>query len=117
MTTPAVAPRLMEIFNKALELTTAEKRAAYLDGVCGSDLSLRGRAEGLLSAHVEGDSFRDSPAAAPTVTAMPDRGIGPDETGTVIGPYKLLEAIGEGGMGTVFMAEQTEPVRRRVALK
>src|SRR5262249_14939428 len=91
MPAPGPAPRLMEIFSEALELTTAEERAAYLDRVCGSDRSLRGRVEGLLGAHVEGDSFLESPAAAPTVTATPGGRIGPEEPGTTIGPYKLLE--------------------------
>jgi serine/threonine protein kinase/tetratricopeptide (TPR) repeat protein len=107
----------MEIFSEALELTSAEERAAYLDRACGPDRSLRGRVEGLLGAHVEGDSFLESPAAAPSVTATPGDRIGPEGPGTTIGPYKLMEPIGEGGMGVVYVAEQSQPVRRRVALK
>jgi serine/threonine-protein kinase len=107
----------MEIFSEALELASAEDRAAYLDRVCGSDRSLRDRVEGLLGAHVAGDSFLESPAAAPTITATPGGRIAADEPGTTIGPYKLMEQIGEGGMGAVYVAEQTRPVRRRVALK
>jgi serine/threonine protein kinase len=88
-----------------------------LDRVCGTDRSLRDRVEGLLGAHVEGDGFLESPAAAPTVTVTPDGHIGPEEPGTTIGPYKLMEQIGEGGMGVVYVAEQHQPVRRKVALK
>jgi serine/threonine protein kinase/tetratricopeptide (TPR) repeat protein len=105
----------MEIFSAALELTSAEERADYLDRVCGSDLSLRGRVEGLLRAHVEDDDFLESPAAARTSTG--DSRPLAEGPGTVIGPYKLREQIGEGGMGVVYVAEQTHPVRRKVALK
>ena len=63
MLAPGPAPRLIEIFSEALELTSAEECAAYLDRVCGTDQSLRDRIEGLLRAHVEGDSFLESPAA------------------------------------------------------
>src|SRR5262249_17980055 len=115
MPAPGPAPRLIEIFSEALELTSAEERAAYLGRVCGSDQALRGRVEGLLGAHVEGDSFLESPAAAPTVTATPNGCTGLVEAGTTIGSYKLMEQIGEGGMGIVYVAEQHQPVRRTVA--
>ena len=117
MDAPEPTPRLMAIFSEALELDSKEERAAYLDRACGSDGVLRGRVEGLLRAHVEGDDFLEFPAPAPTVDSTPDGAPAPDERGTVIGPYKLLEQVGEGGMGVVFVAEQTEPIRRRVALK
>jgi WD40 repeat protein/serine/threonine protein kinase len=104
----------MEIFSEALELTSAEERAVYLDRICGSNRLLRGRVEGLLRAHVE-DDFLEAPAGAPMITVDSRRlAEGP---GTVIGPYKLREQIGEGGMGVVYVAEQTQPVRRKVALK
>jgi WD40 repeat protein/serine/threonine protein kinase len=105
----------MEIFSEAIELTSAEERADYLDRVCGSDRSLRGRVEGLLRAHVEDDEFLESPAAA--LATAGDTCPQAEGPGTVIGPYKLLEQIGEGGMGIVYMAEQIKPVRRKVALK
>jgi WD40 repeat protein/serine/threonine protein kinase len=91
-----------------------EDRAAYLDEVCGDDAELRQRVEQFLSAQAELGSFLEPPAALSVATVdEPIR----DCPGTVIGAYKLLEQIGEGGMGLVFVAEQTQPVRRRVALK
>jgi len=114
MPAPAPAPRLMEIFSEAVELTSAAERAAYLDRACGGDGALRCRVEGLLGVHGQADGFLESPAAPPTITAAPTQ---TEDAGTVIGPYKLLEQIGEGGMGVVYMAEQTHPMRRKVALK
>ena len=89
------------------------ERAAFLDRACGEDSSLRGEVERLLSAHEEAGGFLEQPAVAALVT---DAGVG-EGPGTVIDRYKLLEQIGEGGFGVVYMAEQREPVRRRVALK
>src|SRR5262249_5752097 len=88
--------------------------AAFLDQVCAGDPALRVRVERLLQRHGQGGCFLDSPASplAATVDRLPTEG-----PGTVIGPYKLLEQIGEGGMGLVFVAEQQRPVKRRVALK
>src|SRR5262249_12115772 len=117
MPAPGPAPRLMEIFSEALELTSAEERAVYLDRVCGTDRSLRSRVEGLLGAHVEDDECLESPAAAPTVDALPGAQPAGEGPGARIGPYKLMEQIGEGGMGVVYVAEQHQPVRRKVALK
>jgi serine/threonine protein kinase len=115
------------IFLEAVAKPTAEERSAYLTGACGSDHELRERVERLLAAHLKVSSFLESPAAG---LPSPLRGEGPgvrgtatideritERPGTVIGPYKLLEQIGEGGFGVVFMAEQTQPVRRKVALK
>jgi hypothetical protein len=59
----------MEIFSEAIELTAAEERAAYLDRVCGANRALRGRVEDLIGAHVAADSFLESPASPPTITA------------------------------------------------
>jgi WD40 repeat protein/serine/threonine protein kinase len=106
------SPRTEEsIFAEALDRSSAEERRAFLDGACGGDAELRERVEGLLKSHEEGGSFLRKPPAA-TVDQPPC-----ERPGTVIGPYKLLQQIGEGGMGVVYLAEQNEPVRRRVALK
>src|SRR5206468_12746416 len=101
------------ILEQALTFAFTEARAAYLQGACGDDRQLRARVESLIEAHEAAGGFLgDKPhVAAPASPAMTEA------PGTVIGRYKLLEKIGEGGMGVVYMAEQEEPVRRRVALK
>ena len=102
------------IFHQARARTDPAERAAYLQQACGDDAALRASVEALLRADVGASGFMDGPPPDPDATV--DAPIG-ERPGTVIGPYKLLQEIGEGGMGTVFMAEQTEPVRRMVALK
>jgi WD40 repeat protein/serine/threonine protein kinase len=94
---------------------TPEERGAFLDDACGSDQELRARVEALLEAHDSPDSFLDSPA--PNLKETSGRTPVTGRPGTQIGPYKLLQQIGEGGFGVVYMAEQREPVRRKVALK
>ena len=117
MPVPGHAPRLIEIFSEAVELTSPAERGAYLDLACGGDLALRCRVEGLLGAHALADSFLESPAPAPTVVEEPGGRLAYEPSGATIGPYTLREPIGEGGMGVVFVAEQTQPMRRKVALK
>jgi tetratricopeptide (TPR) repeat protein len=108
-------PRANELFLKALELPTPGARQEYLDGVCAGDAALRAEVEALLEAGARAGSFLESPARDVLATiAEPPLGECP---GTVVGPYKLLEQIGEGGFGVVFLAEQQHPVRRQVALK
>src|SRR5437868_2763482 len=121
-------PRANDLFLKALELHAPGERQAYLDGACAGDAALRAEVEALLEANARAGSFLASPAAP---LPAPPEGGGPggrggatadlpfvsEGPGTVIGPYKLLQQIGEGGMGTVFMAEQVHPVQRKVALK
>jgi serine/threonine protein kinase/Flp pilus assembly protein TadD len=102
------------IFIEALEREDPAERAAFLDRACAGDADLRHRIDRLLQRHLQGGSFLESPASDLLATAdEPIR----ERPGTPIGPYKLLEPIGEGGFGVVFMAEQSEPIRRRVALK
>jgi WD40 repeat protein/serine/threonine protein kinase len=122
---------LMTLFAEALDFTAPPERAAYLDRACGKDQALRQQLEALLEAHAQVGCFLDKQAAAAgstasaagkeiaeaagSRTALPRAGT--EGPGTQIGPYKLLEQIGEGGMGAVWMAQQTEPVKRLVAVK
>ena len=111
------------LFISALQIESAAGRAAYLDEACGDDADLRRRVAVLLAAFGQAGSFLEQPAANTGATSEAPQA-GPslsnalaEGPGAVIGPYKLLQQIGEGGMGTVFMAEQTHPVQRKVALK
>src|SRR5262245_50904184 len=101
---------LESIFFAALEKQSPVERQVYLDEACAGDTELRGRVERMLSARVEAASFLDPPVLAGDATVFQDGAI-TERPGTVIGPYKLLQQIGEGGMGVVFMAEQTEPIQ------
>src|SRR5262249_32200226 len=94
---------------------TAEERAAFLDQACQGDAGLRAQLEELVQAHREAGSFLQEPSASQGATvAAPSV---QEQPGAVIGPYKLLAQIGEGGMGAVWMAQQREPVKRLVAVK
>jgi serine/threonine protein kinase/WD40 repeat protein len=121
---PSQPNREREIFEAALELTSPEARSGYLLGVCGNDAELHARVESLLRAHDQAGGFLresdakpsgDSPAKTLAITThmLPVT----EKAGDRIGRYKLREKIGEGGCGVVYVAEQQEPVRRRVALK
>ena len=103
------------IFSEALDKPTTDKRAAYLDEACGNNAELRSKVEALLKAHNEAGDFLEVPAIDPNATVEESPSI--EGPGTRIGRYELLELIGEGGMGLVYLAEQQEPVRRNVALK
>ena len=103
-----------EIFVEAIDKATPAERAAYLDGACGKDPLLRQRVEDLLAKHFQQDSFMKGPAVQGSQTVALPLSEGP---GTIIDRYKLLEKVGEGGFGAVYVAEQKEPVKRRVALK
>ncbi len=129
--------RLKELFNEVLE-QPSERRRAFLDRACADDADLRGRIEHMLRIHDRAGGFMAEPtaecadappAAAPSgggETAAVDAArseadqayhVPTEQVGAHIGPYKLLERIGEGGFGVVYVAEQEKPVRRRVALK
>jgi serine/threonine protein kinase len=121
-------PRANELFLKALELGSPGERQDYLDGACAGDAALRAEVEALLEANSRAGSFLASPAAGHPLpqggeeeavrgVATVDAPSAGERPGVAIGPYKLLEQIGEGGFGVVYMAEQQQPVRRKVALK
>ena len=101
------------------------QRASYLEKTCGADTQLRQRLETRLAARLHSGQTtaipkidNDETVDASTVVSPPIVSTFPEETlGSTIGRYKLLEIIGEGGFGSVYVAEQTEPVKRRVALK
>jgi WD40 repeat protein/serine/threonine protein kinase len=105
---------LRAIFCEALDKGTPQEQALYLDQACQGRPDLRARVEALLRANMQAGGFLAEPPARHLATVD-----GPitECPGTVIGPYKLLEQIGEGGFGVVFMAEQQQPIRRKVALK
>jgi serine/threonine protein kinase len=121
---PTPPNREREIFDAALELTSAQVRNDYLLGACRGDIKLRANVEALLHAHEHSGGFlpaddSKSPSAVFTKAFVVATGLFPvaEKAGDRIGRYKLLEKIGEGGCGVVYMAEQEEPVRRKVALK
>jgi serine/threonine protein kinase/tetratricopeptide (TPR) repeat protein len=103
------------IFLAVLEIDPAE-RGAYLDHACAGDPALRAQVEQLLAAHEASGTFMGQPASE-RLAATTDYTTSTEGPGMLVGPYKLLEQIGEGGFGVVFMAEQQQPVRRKVALK
>jgi eukaryotic-like serine/threonine-protein kinase len=118
-----------ELFIQAMEKATPAERAAFPDAACENDTALRRRLELLLERFDPVDTFLEKPVVSlGNANQDPLRAAGEagpatvvastmEQAGTVIGRYKLLEKIGEGGMGVVYMAEQEEPVRRRVAFK
>jgi serine/threonine protein kinase len=115
---PQPSEHEIEVFNVALELPAGE-RAAYLDRECAGDAALRQRVEELLKANEESCACLESLAAVPPGPGGTVRFslVPAEKPGDRIGRYKLLQQIGEGGCGVVYMAEQEEPVHRRVALK
>ena len=110
---PADPHRVKDVFAAALDRPAGD-RAAFLDRECAGDPDLRRRLDVLLAAHDDPESALERPLAGPTGDYEPPIA---EAEGSVIGPYTLREQIGEGGFGLVFVAEQTQPVRRKVALK
>src|SRR5262245_53254760 len=102
-------PNVAALFDAVVELDSPEQRADYLTREC-PDPQLRAEVESLLAAHEHPDRLFTQKTIRVEASAT-------EKLGTMIGRYKLLQKIGEGGMGVVYMAEQEEPVRRRVALK
>jgi len=102
------------IFDEAIDLRD-EDRSSVIARACGDDVALRQRVEALIAAAEKQDGFLGDPTLGSG--SLSGDGRSAEQPGTLIGPYRLLERIGEGGFGAVFMAEQSSPVRRRVALK
>jgi WD40 repeat protein/serine/threonine protein kinase len=108
--------QIMSLLGEALEHSSPEERAAFLDKACAGDAGRRARVEELLRAYqAAGNFLQGNRPPSESVATIDD--LIRERPGTVIGPYKLMEQIGEGGMGLVFVAEQQQPVRRKVALK
>ena len=116
MMSKAWDPASNEILVRASEIESPEQRAAYLDEACAGNPIQRERVERLLGALRKADGFLESP---PDLTPYPGESVGQstESIGTQIGPFKVLQEIGEGGFGLVYMAEQQRPVQRNVALK
>src|SRR6266478_2455922 len=114
---------LRAIFNEAVDIADAKQRADYLAQACGADTALRQSIEELIEANSSAGRFLGGGGgtAWQAVQNIPERAALlatiTEQAGDKIGRYKLLQKIGEGGCGVVYMAEQEEPVRRRVALK
>ena len=108
------------IFIQAIEEESPQEREAYLQSACGEDTELRAAVDALLAAHDQTQNMLDHPIVggvrlASTISSSPIESI--EHIGMKIGPYLLMEQIGEGGFGLVFVAQQESPVRRKVALK
>ena len=122
---PADLQKARALFLHAVGKLSPEEWDGYISAACGGDTELEQQLGQLLQVHREAGSFLDRPAAAMGATGAFTSGLGEEAAtlrlrerpGMIIGPYKLLQQLGEGGMGTVFMAEQTAPVQRKVALK
>ena len=110
------AKRAKEIFLRFAGQIPKDQWEAHLEVACGNDEQLCRRVRALLRAHADPKSYLEPPAADVVLTTDNPTPVA-ERPGVTVGRYKLLQEIGEGGMGVVYMAEQREPVRRKVALK
>jgi serine/threonine protein kinase len=115
----ASTPKVETILAQAVEITAAEERHAFVEQACAGNAELKRRVERLVANHFRAGRFLEQPAFAVDLdaTAGWEADGAAECPGSMIGPYKLLEQIGEGGIGVVYVAEQSKPVRRKVALK
>ncbi|GAA4456954.1 serine/threonine-protein kinase [Novipirellula rosea] len=116
------SPNERSIFLQALDSPTPDQRNDYLDSACGDNAALRASVEALLAAHDHPSNPLDNPLGKglsdmPTITSIAPPPKSTEHVGMKIGGYRLMEQIGEGGFGLVFVAQQERPVKRRVALK
>jgi eukaryotic-like serine/threonine-protein kinase len=108
---------LRTIFNAALEIEDPAQRGEYLAQACGADPGWRRKIEELIQAEHDAGGFPHGDGSTQATTRLIEEAQLTESPGTIIGHYKLLEKLGEGGFGAVWAAEQREPVKRRVALK
>jgi serine/threonine protein kinase len=106
-------PGIKTLFGQALDIESDADRAAFVEAACAGNAALRSEIESLLAALHKAGSYLEAPAAPQTI----DISAVQEAVGTVIGPFKIVEHLGEGGMGVVYRAEQTQPIQRQVALK
>jgi len=118
------AKREMAVFDVALEIADPEERQRFLEQACDGDEKLRASIEDLLRIQAQAEQFfsqgassLNSLASQLAEDAVESQRIFEEKPGAILGPYKVVQKIGEGGGGIVYMAEQEHPVRRRVALK
>ena len=111
--------QLIDIFSKAVEISDPDERMAFVENACKADSPLRNQVFKMLDQYYDPATFMAGPAVDAAALSDDDKAAAPtsEKPGDRIGRYKLLEKIGEGGMGLIYMAEQQEPVIRRVALK
>src|SRR5262245_58731279 len=121
---PSDLQKARELFLHAVGKLRPEEWPAYVAGSCGGDADLERQVRHLLHVHLEAGSFLEEPAVGLEHTGAYTTSVGVkgsqvrrEAPGTHFGPYKLLQKLGEGGMGEVWMAEQVQPVQRKVALK
>jgi serine/threonine protein kinase/tetratricopeptide (TPR) repeat protein len=109
-----VSEKIREIFSQAVEKTDLKEQSEFLDDACKKDQNLRKNVEALIELRSQVGDFLES---SPFIDQIPLENLPEESPGTVIGRYKLLEKIGEGGMASVYMAEQLKPIHRKVAIK